>query len=175
MYKKIMVYMLAMLVLFSACGKRGGTEAAPASETFTPDVTADELTTVADIGENQDEEIEAENLDVSEADLLIVATPEASPTPTPRVVQVEETTEEELPSAIITPVEPGTIGQTPNATTYEQYNNMSGDAQLAYMESFDSIESFVAWYNAALAEYEAASNPIEITDGVIDLGELIGE
>lgn len=175
MYKRIMVYMLAMLVLFSACGKRGGTEASPASETFTPDVTADESTTVVDIGENQDEENEAEDFDASDTELLIVATPEASPTPTPRVVQVEEATEEELPSAILTPVEPGTVGQTANTTTYEQYNNMSGDAQQDFMESFDSIESFVAWYNAALAEYEAVSNPIEITDGVIDLGELIGE
>ena len=67
------------------------------------------------------------------------------------------------------------IGRVPNSTAFEQYNNMSGDDQQAYMESFDSIESFVAWYNAALAEYEAVSNPIEITDGVIDLGELIGE
>lgn len=62
----------------------------------------------------------------------------------------------------------------PSATAYEQYNAMSGDEQIAFMESFDSVDAFVAWYNAAQAEYNASRPAIEVEGGVIDMSEIIG-
>ena len=59
-------------------------------------------------------------------------------------------------------------------TDYERYNTMSGEEQMAFIESFGSIEAFVEWYNAAKAEYEAANPDIEIGDGIIDAGDLVG-
>lgn len=59
--------------------------------------------------------------------------------------------------------------QTPNTSmTYEQYNALSGDVQMEFMNSFPSIPDFVNWYNAAKAEHE--KNQIEIgADGKVDL------
>lgn len=41
----------------------------------------------------------------------------------------------------------------PAALTYEQYLALDGKTQQAFMESFDSVEAFVAWYNAAQKAY----------------------
>ena len=56
--------------------------------------------------------------------------------------------------------------------TYEEFWAMSGKEQQAYYESFDSVDDFFAWYNAAKAEHEAAHPGIDAGDGEIDLGEL---
>ena len=60
--------------------------------------------------------------------------------------------------------------QSPAALTYEQYNALSGEEQLAYMESFASMADYFAWYNAAKKAYEDSQNRIEVSDGHIDLG-----
>lgn len=62
--------------------------------------------------------------------------------------------------------------QTEDALTYEEFWELDGDAQLAYKESFESVEAFYAWYNAAKSEYDAAHPGIDAGDGNIDLGEL---
>lgn len=59
-----------------------------------------------------------------------------------------------------------------NILTYEEFWAMDGDAQLAYKESFESVEEFYEWYNAAKEEYAAAHPGIDAGDGNIDLGEL---
>lgn len=59
-------------------------------------------------------------------------------------------------------------------TEYEWYHALSGEEQEAYMESFESTAAFFKWYNAAKAEYEAQHPSIEIGDGVIDFGDLLG-
>ena len=58
--------------------------------------------------------------------------------------------------------------------TYEEYIAMSGEEQQKYMNSFSSIEAFFEWYNAAKAKYDAEHPSIEIGDGEIDLGDIIG-
>ncbi len=72
---------------------------------------------------------------------------------------------------------PGTDGvKAPEDYTYEEYNAMTGDEQMAHLQRFESMEAFFAWYNAAKAEYEANQDYIEIPDdGVIDLEEILGE
>lgn len=108
----------------------------------------------------------------------IAATPQATSTPENSEMPEATNTPSE-PSATAVPTAPAATeapaaGHIPNSTAYEQYNNMSGEEQLAFMESFDSVEAFVAWLNAAKADYEASNPPIEITGDVIDLSELLG-
>lgn len=49
---------------------------------------------------------------------------------------------------------------------------MSAQEQNDYMNSFDSIDAFFAWYNQAKAEYEASNPPIDVDGGSFDLGDL---
>ena len=62
----------------------------------------------------------------------------------------------------------------PDEMTYEKYNAMSGEEQLAFFNSFASMEDFVAWYNAAKAKYDAEHPDIEVGDGNIDIGDIVG-
>lgn len=57
-----------------------------------------------------------------------------------------------------------------NAQAYAAWLNMSGEQQQEFMNSFDSIEAFFAWLNAAKAEYEAQNPGIDVGDGNIDIG-----
>lgn len=67
-----------------------------------------------------------------------------------------------------------TGGSSTAASEYEAYHAMSGAEQKAYLESFESIEAFFEWYNAAAAEYEAAHPDIEIENGSVDLSQITG-
>lgn len=67
-----------------------------------------------------------------------------------------------------------TGGSSTAASEYEAYHAMSGAEQKAYLESFESIEAFFEWYNAAKAEYEAAHPSIEIENGSVDLSQITG-
>jgi len=61
-----------------------------------------------------------------------------------------------------------------DALTYEEYQALTGAQQMAYMESFPSVEDFFAWYNEAKAKYDEEQNRIEIGgDGNIDLDDII--
>ena len=59
---------------------------------------------------------------------------------------------------------------TTELTDFEKYHSMSGQEQQAFINSFESIEDFFTWYNAAKAEYEAQNPGINVGDGDIDLG-----
>ena len=39
--------------------------------------------------------------------------------------------------------------------TYERYRNMSAEEQQAFRDTFESMEAFLAWYQAAKAAYES--------------------
>lgn len=60
-----------------------------------------------------------------------------------------------------------------DSTDYETYNAMSGEQQKAFMETFESVEAFFDWYNAAKEEYDAQHPDVEIGDDAIDFGEII--
>lgn len=54
---------------------------------------------------------------------------------------------------------------------YEKLLAMSGEEQKAFMESFETMDDFFNWLDAAKAEYEAKTAPIEIgSDGVVNIG-----
>ena len=75
-----------------------------------------------------------------------------------------ETTETTVPNVSVPPAD---------KMTYVAYNAMSADEQLAFINSFESIDAFFVWYNAAKEEYN--NNLIEIDGSTpIDLGEIVG-
>ena len=57
---------------------------------------------------------------------------------------------------------------------YETFLAMEPAQQRAYMESFESMEDFFIWYNAAKEAYELEHPSIDVGDGVIDLEDLFG-
>lgn len=57
---------------------------------------------------------------------------------------------------------------------YETFMALEPAVQRAYMESFESIEAFFEWYNTAKETYEKEHPAIDVGDGVIDLGDLLG-
>lgn len=65
-------------------------------------------------------------------------------------------------------------GESSEEMTYEKYIAMRGDDQMAFFNTFGSVEEFVAWYNTAKEKYEAEHPEIEIENGEIDLDSLFG-
>lgn len=59
----------------------------------------------------------------------------------------------------------------PEEMTYEAFIALTPAEQRLYQESFDDLDAFFAWYNAAKEKYEKENPPIDI-DGPIDLGKL---
>ena len=57
---------------------------------------------------------------------------------------------------------------------YETFVAMDPALQRMYMESFESMDAFFEWYNAAKEAYEQAHPSIDVGDGVIDLEDLFG-
>ena len=56
--------------------------------------------------------------------------------------------------------------------TFEEFLEMTPAEQQEYMESYEDINDFLAWYNKAKEEYEKNQDYTEIGgDGSIDLGE----
>ena len=63
----------------------------------------------------------------------------------------------------------------PDEITYEDYLAMSATEKKAFKDTFGSTTAFLAWYNAAKAEYEESQGRIEIGgDGSVDLGGNTG-
>lgn len=66
--------------------------------------------------------------------------------------------------------QPSSAPKDPAKMDYETFRAMTGAEQRAFQESFESIEAFFAWYNAAKEAYEKENPPIEIGgDGVVTL------
>ena len=58
---------------------------------------------------------------------------------------------------------------------YETFTAMDPALQRAYMESFESMDAFFEWYNAAKEAYEQEHPSIDVGDGIVDLEELVGQ
>ncbi len=67
-----------------------------------------------------------------------------------------------------------TIPEKLTDCTYEEYHNMTPETQQKFFNSFENVEAFFQWYNAAKAEYEKENGAIQ-TDGEINLDEIIGK
>lgn len=185
---RIIAVLLVLLLALSACGKKNENPSPVATSESLPTATAEPSAVPSeepgDIGtEDLDEprDIGTEDLDdpepvgdkmdgpdkVSENMEEAVSVPMEKAEESPDIPDTDD-----IPVQII---DPETVGHVQNSTEYENYLNMSGDEQVAFIESFDSPADFAAWFNAVQAEYEVDSNPIEVTTGVIDLGEVPSE
>lgn len=165
------VLLIAMLLSLCACKNKqveadSATEAVESTEAATVEATvATEPTeTLADI--DRDDVVRETEPEVNKATII-----------TEEDESTEETTEEEDPSETeetapleTVPVEDiGTVVE--EKTEYEKLMEMSGEEQQAFMESFESLDAFFAWLEAAKAEYEAKNPGIEIGgDGIIVVG-----
>lgn len=58
--------------------------------------------------------------------------------------------------------------------TYEEYIAMTAEEQSAYRKTFESTKAFFDWYNAAKAEYDEKNAGLDIGDGSVDLGDIMG-
>lgn len=164
MNRKIFALILAALMLMTLAACK--TEEEPTITTF------EDIPGVALVPEDywDDEEL-------SEGDIIVTL---------PKDTQEAETDGEEAPAQTTDPAqeetEPADTEQetqkptesVTEMTQYEWYHNLSGEEQMAFMESFDSMAAFFDWYNAAKAEHEQQRPSIDISDGNIDLGDLIG-
>lgn len=102
----------------------------------------------------------------SEAPTTEPAVPET--TGVPETVDTPETT---TPPEQTEPSEPES--EEPAYLTYEAYQAMGSAEQMAYMNSFPSIDAFFAWYNSAKAQYEAENPPIDVGDGNVDMEDFM--
>lgn len=57
----------------------------------------------------------------------------------------------------------------PEDVDYREFMDMTPAEQQAFMESFESIEAFFEWYEAAKAKYEEENPPIDVGDGNVTL------
>ena len=160
--KKILALTLALAVLLIGCGNANEVET-----TAEPTVTTEAVTTT---------ETSIPGLEDSIFDDETEPTETVAQTDPTETTEPAETTEKPQPTE---PEEPETTAPTteppvPETVDYMTFQNMSASQQQAYMNTFGSLDLFFAWYNQAKADYEAANPPIDVGDGNIDMGDLVG-
>lgn len=166
MNKKTMAFMLAMLMLLTVgCGRKAQ-ETQPVQTEPITEPAATETTEMLPPGVEKSifdeiEETQAEK-------------PQESSQPQQQETEPEETKETSSGKQETSATNPPQEQPAEALTEYEKFHAKSPADQQAYMESFSSIEEFFAWYNAAQEEYEQKKPPVEIGNGQIDLGELLG-
>ena len=182
MNRRIVSLVLAVLMLlsFAACKAKN-----PVEETTVPTET---VPGVMDVPEGLWEEMVPATQETVAAAEETEATQETSVTEPTNGNSTEETkkpTEPQKPQETQAPQEtqdPTTEATEPSTpeysdtklSQYEWYHALSGEEQMTYMESFDSVADFFAWYNAAKEEHEKQNPSIEIGNGSVDLGEIVG-
>lgn len=172
--KKLLCACLAISALctLTACRTGGDETTAPSVSGSAPVVTVPSGT----MPENEDVEEWDEPVETEPSATTPLQEPvgtEEAPTDGPDE-PVEETTKPTEPREDEDPAvqtsQPQTGAQEPVALSYEEYMAMSPAEQQAYYESFPTLEEFIAWHNAALAEYEAGQD-VPVVTGPIDIGD----
>jgi hypothetical protein len=158
MYKRVVSLLLAavMLLALSACK----TEEEPTVTTFA------DVPGVALVPEEFWDETQPP------AETEAPAAPAETETDVPEETKSPDATED-VPSESQQPTEKPT-DPVVQMTQYEWYHSLSGEQQMAYMETFDSLAAFFDWYNAAKEEHEKLKPGIEIGSGDIDFGDIFG-
>jgi len=182
---KLLCALLAVLAL-TACRSGGGETTAPsdAPETLMPTVSLPEGEGV----EDWDEPAQTDPVPTTEPAETTV--PPETTEPTDETDPIVEDPPEESTTAPTEPVEttpavkptdppappatnpPQSGGSDPASLSYEEYLAMTPAQQQAHYEQFPSLEAYIAWHNAALAEYEENQTSIEVTGG-IDIGDFM--
>ena len=176
MKNKLLIFILtATLFILAGCGKQAA-EVLSAQETETTTETTTEVTIEPNVTEESIPGVEDSIFD-DETEPSQETEPEATE---PDTTEPEETdpegsagTEGSEPTEEAPSTEPSQpSGET--ETEYQRFQNMSAADQQSFMDTFDSIEAFFEWYNNAKAEHEAANPPIDVGDGNIDIGDIMG-
>lgn len=196
---KMVVLSIVLLLLFNACGKsrkdRDVNEMLEHQNTvpFTNVTSSEEIekttlteTTVPTVlfddanGTLELEEVEAENKQVN-TNKTESTKIEPKPTePKPAEAKPTEPKPTEAKPTEPKPTEPEPTEPEPTESksgklSLEVYNSMSSAEKQACYESFESMEAFLEWYDAALAEYEANRDVANFDGSSVDLGDLIGK
>ena len=58
--------------------------------------------------------------------------------------------------------------------TYEEYISLDPQGQYEYCLEFETLESFILWYNDAKAVYDAEHGAEDLESGSIDIGDIFG-
>lgn len=182
--KKLLCVMAAVLLL-TGCRRGGGETTAPA-ESLPPATTAPAVTLPQGEGvEDWDDPIDTTPIETTEPQSGTTqpaeGTTEPAEDPTQPPLQNTEppvqNTDPTEPKPTDPPAPPETTqpqagGADPADLTYEEYLAMSPSEQQAHYEQFPSLDAYIAWHNAALAEYEENQSSIEVTGG-IDIGDFM--
>ena len=190
----ILVTMLVFALLLAGCNKQqepvetmAPTEVVtePAVEETVPDVTVPglERSEFDDVTEPTAEEtLPEETIPATEPEVTSKPSDSGKPTQTnkPEVAEPEATKPEatEPKPTEPKPTEPKPTEPKPtekNESEYESFQNMDASQQKEHMDSFGSIDEFFDWYNKAKEEHEAANPPIDVGDGTVDMGDLMGK
>lgn len=186
MNKRLIVVMLLVMLLLSACKKdKNKSEITP--ETTQPVGTTEAVEETHFVAENVLKEEDFENseeikgIQNEENSNVIEATePVKEDAPVETVEPTEATEPAEETEPVVDTTDPTEeqekqdVGIAVNTTDYEKYHNMSGAEQKNFVDSFSSIEAFFAWYNSAKAEYDALHPEVGVGDLEIDLGGVGG-
>lgn len=178
MNKRILIIaLIALLLLTTGCRKAEVTTTEPPvaattepSETLMPGVGIVENGVVME--EEADEPTEPAETEPAETE------PESGKETTPKATEPEKETDptenpgdgETTPPAETKP----SGGSATVSSAYTDYMNMSAAQQQAFIESFESLDAFMAWFNQAKAEHNANDNSIEVGSGTIDLEQITG-
>ena len=185
MYRRIIAMTLILLLALSAAGCNGtntdetnptdaNTDTLPIEETTEPIPGLEDYDGDVNMDDSPDDVTESTEPTTGETEAPTEGKDDpvegtTEPTEATDPTESTETPESTEPSESTTPAEGDNQGGS-TVTAYENYMNMSGEEQLAFMQSFESMEAFFAWLNAAKAEYEAQNPGIDVGDGNIDLG-----
>ena len=162
--KKLIVLLLALLILLVGCKSKDNTAS---NVTEAPDVETEATVPV----ETMHPALTDNPFDDNWTDPVETEAPAGEPeeTEAPKATEPPKATEEPTQ-----PTTTPTVAPESGKMDYDKYMSMSAQEQSNYMNSFESIDAFFAWYNAAKAEHDAQNNDIEIGNGSFDLGELEG-
>lgn len=95
----------------------------------------------------------------------VIADPTNKPTTTP--------TANPGATSAPTPKPTATASADTKKLDYATYKAMKPSEQQAYMESFNDMDAFFDWYNAAKDKYEKENPSIEIDGGIVDLDSIV--
>ena len=190
-WKKLLCALAAVLLL-AGCRSGGGETSAPA-QTRPPETTAPSATLPEGEGvEEWDEPAQTDPVQTTAPGETVQPTEDSGKDPTvettapsadPTVpVGSTDPTEPAPTNPQTQPTEPSGPQQTtppqtgttdPASLSYAEYLAMTPAQQQAHYEQFASLEAYIAWHNAALAEYEENQSSIEVT-GPFDIGDFMG-
>lgn len=143
MMKRALLIVLALLMLTAAGCRKKNAEKAPTTEATTVATTEVTIPGLED--------------SIFDEDVIIESAEEVPAVQAP-VDQVPDADESELPA--------------PGEMDFETFKNMAPSRQRAYQESFEDIDAFYDWYEAAMAAYDEEHAAIEIVDGVVDMSQF---